>query len=47
MSDSLFDPRYTGKRSISNMVIVEVSLLSGFILAPGSGMSVRSLESGW
>ncbi|NXL34638.1 A2ML1 protein, partial [Glaucidium brasilianum] len=38
--------RYTGKRSISNMVIVEVSLLSGFILAPGSGMSVRSLESG-
>ncbi|NXW62426.1 A2ML1 protein, partial [Eurystomus gularis] len=39
--------RYTGKRSISNMVIVEVSLLSGFVLAPGSGMSVRSLESGW
>uniref|UniRef100_A0A8C8E856 Alpha-macroglobulin-like TED domain-containing protein n=1 Tax=Otus sunia TaxID=257818 RepID=A0A8C8E856_9STRI len=43
----IFSPRYTGKRSISNMVIVEVSLLSGFILAPGSGMSVRSLESGW
>ncbi|KAF1402138.1 Alpha-2-macroglobulin-like protein 1, partial [Spheniscus mendiculus] len=38
------DVRYTGKRSTSNMVIVEVSLLSGFILAPGSGMSVRSLE---
>ncbi|KFW65654.1 Alpha-2-macroglobulin-like 1, partial [Pygoscelis adeliae] len=36
--------RYTGKRSTSNMVIVEVSLLSGFVLAPGSGMSVRSLE---
>ncbi|KFQ32829.1 Alpha-2-macroglobulin-like 1, partial [Mesitornis unicolor] len=34
--------RYTGKRSTSNMVIVEVSLLSGFVLAPGSGMSVRS-----
>ncbi|NXW23021.1 A2ML1 protein, partial [Circaetus pectoralis] len=39
--------RYTGKRSTSNMVIVEVSLLSGFILAPESRMSVRSLESGW
>ncbi|PKU31083.1 hypothetical protein llap_18613 [Limosa lapponica baueri] len=39
--------RYTGKRSISNMVIVEVSLLSGFVLAPGSGISVRSLELGW
>ncbi|NWH24606.1 A2ML1 protein, partial [Grus americana] len=37
--------RYTGKRSTSSMVIVEVSLLSGFVLAPGSGMSVRSLES--
>ncbi|NXS98378.1 A2ML1 protein, partial [Jacana jacana] len=36
--------RYTGKRSTSNMVIVEVTLLSGFVLAPGSGMSVRSLE---
>ncbi|NXO02968.1 A2ML1 protein, partial [Rhinopomastus cyanomelas] len=38
--------RYTGKRSTSSMVIVEVSLLSGFILAPGSGMSVRSMASG-
>ncbi|NWX05020.1 A2ML1 protein, partial [Caloenas nicobarica] len=36
--------RYTGKRSTSGMVIVEVSLLSGFVLAPGSQMSVRSLE---
>ncbi|XP_010284558.1 PREDICTED: alpha-2-macroglobulin-like protein 1, partial [Phaethon lepturus] len=33
--------RYTGKRSTSNMVIVEVSLLSGFVLAPGSGMSLQ------
>ncbi|XP_009892445.1 PREDICTED: alpha-2-macroglobulin-like protein 1 [Charadrius vociferus] len=33
--------RYTGKRSISNMVIVEVSLLSGFVLAPGSRMSLQ------
>ncbi|XP_009465518.1 PREDICTED: alpha-2-macroglobulin-like protein 1 [Nipponia nippon] len=33
--------RYTGKRSTSNMVIVEMSLLSGFILAPGSGMSLQ------
>ncbi|NXK50750.1 A2ML1 protein, partial [Chauna torquata] len=33
--------RYTGKRAISNMVIVEVSLLSGFVLAPGSGMSLQ------
>ncbi|XP_032302727.1 alpha-2-macroglobulin-like protein 1 isoform X5 [Coturnix japonica] len=31
--------RYTGKRAISDMVIVEVSLLSGFVLAPRSGMS--------
>ncbi|NWI69937.1 A2ML1 protein, partial [Todus mexicanus] len=38
--------RYTAKRPISNMVIVEVSLLSGFVLASGSGMSVRNLESG-
>ncbi|XP_062470044.1 alpha-2-macroglobulin-like protein 1 isoform X2 [Pezoporus occidentalis] len=37
--------RYTGKRSISNMVIVEVSLLSGFILAPGSGMSLQHWHS--
>lgn len=43
----LIFPRYTGKRSTSNMVIVEVSLLSGFVLAPGSRMSVRSLELGW
>ncbi|XP_066861691.1 alpha-2-macroglobulin-like protein 1 [Anser cygnoides] len=33
--------RYTGKRAISNMVIVEVSLLSGFVLAPGSGMPME------
>ncbi|NWY63122.1 A2ML1 protein, partial [Chionis minor] len=39
--------RYTGKRSTSNMVIVEVSLLSGFVMAPASRMSVRSLELGW
>ncbi|NXN54236.1 A2ML1 protein, partial [Rynchops niger] len=38
--------RYTGKRSTSNMVIVEISLLSGFVLAPGSVMPVRSLELG-
>ncbi|XP_042724037.1 alpha-2-macroglobulin-like protein 1 [Lagopus leucura] len=31
--------RYTGKRAISNMVIVEVSLLSGFVLAARSGIS--------
>ncbi|NWX65693.1 A2ML1 protein, partial [Promerops cafer] len=34
--------RYNGKKSTSNMVILEVSLLTGFALAPGSGMSVRS-----
>ncbi|NXD86598.1 A2ML1 protein, partial [Halcyon senegalensis] len=33
--------RYTGKRFISSMVIVEVSLLSGFIMASGSGMSLQ------
>ncbi|XP_069721408.1 alpha-2-macroglobulin-like protein 1 [Phaenicophaeus curvirostris] len=33
--------RYNGKRSTSNMVIVEVSLLSGFVLAPGSEMSMQ------
>ncbi|NXT78636.1 A2ML1 protein, partial [Zapornia atra] len=33
--------RYTGKRSTSSMVIVEVSLLSGFVLAPESGMSLQ------
>ncbi|NWT12645.1 A2ML1 protein, partial [Vireo altiloquus] len=34
--------RYNGKKSTSNMVILEVSLLTGFALAPGSGVSVRS-----
>ncbi|NXQ59526.1 A2ML1 protein, partial [Anthoscopus minutus] len=38
--------RYNGKKATSNMVILEVSLLTGFALAPGSGMSVRSVESG-
>ncbi|XP_053925257.1 alpha-2-macroglobulin-like protein 1 isoform X2 [Cuculus canorus] len=33
--------RYTGKRSTSKMVIVEVSLLSGFVLAPGYEMSMQ------
>ncbi|NXP90694.1 A2ML1 protein, partial [Passerina amoena] len=33
--------RYNGKKSTSNMVILEVSLPTGFALAPGSGMSVR------
>ncbi|NXL89085.1 A2ML1 protein, partial [Alectura lathami] len=37
--------RYTGKKAISNMVVVEVSLLSGFILAPGSGMSLHHWHS--
>ncbi|XP_009876744.1 PREDICTED: alpha-2-macroglobulin-like protein 1 [Apaloderma vittatum] len=37
--------RYTGERSVSNMVIVEVSLLSGFILAPESGMSLQHWHS--
>ncbi|NXA60568.1 A2ML1 protein, partial [Mohoua ochrocephala] len=36
------DVRYNGKKSTSNMVILEVSLPTGFALAPGSGMSVRS-----
>ncbi|NXK50749.1 A2ML1 protein, partial [Chauna torquata] len=35
---------YIGSRVTSNMVIVEVSLLSGFILDPGSRMLVRSME---
>lgn len=43
----IFSPRYNGKKSTSNMVILEVSLLTGFALAPGSGMSVRNVESGW
>ncbi|NWY46520.1 A2ML1 protein, partial [Sylvia atricapilla] len=34
--------RYNGKKSTSNMVILEVSLLTGFALAPGSEVSVRS-----
>lgn len=29
------------------MVILEVSLLTGFALAPGSEVSVRRVESGW
>ncbi|NXA38214.1 A2ML1 protein, partial [Eudromia elegans] len=41
------DVSYIGSRPTSNMVIVEVSLLSGFILAPESRTSVRSLESHW
>ncbi|NWU47821.1 A2ML1 protein, partial [Dromas ardeola] len=36
---------YIGSRVTSNMVIMEVSLLSGFILAPRSRMLVRTLES--
>ncbi|NXR64779.1 A2ML1 protein, partial [Rhadina sibilatrix] len=40
------DVRYNGKKSTSNMVILEVSLLTGFALAPGSEVSVRSVESG-
>ncbi|NXD41920.1 A2ML1 protein, partial [Copsychus sechellarum] len=40
--------RYNGKKSTSNMVILEVSLLTGFSLAPGSvrshGHSVRRTE---
>ncbi|NXW67201.1 A2ML1 protein, partial [Hirundo rustica] len=40
------DVRYNGKKSTSNMVILEVSLLTGFALAPGSGVSVRSLQHG-
>ena len=35
---------YIGSRVTSNMVIVEVSLLSGFILAPRSRMLVRTSE---
>ncbi|NWW35323.1 A2ML1 protein, partial [Panurus biarmicus] len=40
------DVRYNGKKSTSNMVILEVSLLTGFALSPGPGVSVRSAESG-
>ncbi|NXM13270.1 A2ML1 protein, partial [Ploceus nigricollis] len=40
------DVRYNGKKSTSNMVILEVSLLTGFALAPGSEVSVRSVELG-
>ncbi|XP_039555573.1 alpha-2-macroglobulin-like protein 1 [Passer montanus] len=35
------DVRYNGKKSTSNMVILEVSLLTGFALAPGSGLSLQ------
>nr|XP_031361144.1 alpha-2-macroglobulin-like protein 1 [Lonchura striata domestica] len=35
------DVRYNGKKSTSNMVILEVSLLTGFALAPGSGVSLQ------
>ncbi|XP_005531071.1 PREDICTED: alpha-2-macroglobulin-like protein 1 [Pseudopodoces humilis] len=35
------DVRYNGKKPTSNMVILEVSLLTGFALAPGSGMSLQ------
>ncbi|NXJ05383.1 A2ML1 protein, partial [Odontophorus gujanensis] len=35
---------YTGSRVTSNMVVMEVSLLSGFVLAPGSSKLVRSME---
>ncbi|XP_010225972.1 PREDICTED: alpha-2-macroglobulin-like protein 1 [Tinamus guttatus] len=35
------DVSYTGKRPTSNMVIVEVSLLSGFIVAPESRTSLQ------
>uniref|UniRef100_A0A663FIK8 Alpha-macroglobulin receptor-binding domain-containing protein n=1 Tax=Aquila chrysaetos chrysaetos TaxID=223781 RepID=A0A663FIK8_AQUCH len=37
-SDYFFFFSYIGSRVTSNMVIVEVSLLSGFVLAPGSRM---------
>ena len=48
-SDCVIFFSYIGSRVTSNMVIMEVSLLSGFVLAPGSRMLVRSLESekGW
>ncbi|XP_071413558.1 alpha-2-macroglobulin-like protein 1 [Pithys albifrons albifrons] len=38
------DVRYNGKKS-SSMVILEVSLLTGFILAPESGMSLQHSHS--
>ncbi|NWI96008.1 A2ML1 protein, partial [Pitta sordida] len=38
------DVRYNGKKSTSNMVILEVSLPTGFVLASESKMSVRSVE---
>ncbi|NWU83573.1 A2ML1 protein, partial [Onychorhynchus coronatus] len=37
--------RYNGKKSTSNMVILEVSLPTGFVLAPGSGMSLQHWHS--
>lgn len=43
-SDCFFFFSYIGSRVTSNMVIVEVSLLSGFVLAPRSRMLVRTLE---
>uniref|UniRef100_A0A8C0H5A6 Alpha-macroglobulin receptor-binding domain-containing protein n=1 Tax=Chelonoidis abingdonii TaxID=106734 RepID=A0A8C0H5A6_CHEAB len=42
-SDHLPTPSYIGSRVTSNMVIVEISLLSGFSLASGSRTSVRNL----
>uniref|UniRef100_A0A672V767 Alpha-macroglobulin-like TED domain-containing protein n=1 Tax=Strigops habroptila TaxID=2489341 RepID=A0A672V767_STRHB len=43
-SDCFFFFSYIGSRVTSNMVMLEVSLLSGFILAPRSRMLVRTLE---
>ncbi|XP_064500878.1 alpha-2-macroglobulin-like protein 1 [Pseudopipra pipra] len=37
--------RYNGKKSTSNMVILEVSLPTGFVLAPGSGTSLQHWHS--
>lgn len=39
-----FFSSYIGNRVISNMVIIEVSLLSGFIMTSRSRMLVRTLE---
>lgn len=43
-SDCFFFSSYTGSRVTSNMAILEVPLLSGFVLAPRSRMLVRTLE---
>ena len=43
-SDCFFFFSYIGSRVTSNMVIVEVSLLSGFILTPRSRVLVRTSE---